>query len=56
MNSNEGDASDFETELATVIEKYIEIGPHITIREMVGTLECEKAKLIARWLSSPPQL
>ena len=54
--TNEGDASDFETELSALIEKYIEIGPEIRIKEMVGTLECEKARFIARWLSNPPQL
>lgn len=51
---DEGTISDFIDDLEDLIEKYVEVGPGITIAEMVGVLETEKAKLIARWLENGP--
>ena len=51
---DEGTISDFISDIEDLIEKYVEVGPGITIAEMVGVLETEKAKLIARWLENGP--
>ena len=51
---DEGTISDFISSIEDLIEKYVEVGPGITIAEMVGVLETEKAKLIARWLENGP--